>query len=158
MDPLTALGLAAAVVQFVGFASHLVSKIKEIQESATGQSKQAATLETIYTQLQHLNSRLELSSKRDPRLEVVQGSTDLVAHVFAINDLSRICEGDCQRLLDIVRKLQVGNDSRRRWQSFRVALKTIWKGSEITDLEQRLHSTQTTLTLHVCSLTRYVER
>ncbi|KAH7155899.1 hypothetical protein EDB81DRAFT_880231 [Dactylonectria macrodidyma] len=155
MDPLTALGLAAAVVQFVGFASHLVSKTKDIQESATGQSKQAATLETVYSQLQHLSSRLELSSRRDPRLEIVEGSTDLVKHVFAINDLSRICEGDCQRLLDIVRKLKVVDESSRRWQSFRVALKTIWKGNEISDLEQRLHNTQTTLTLHVCSLTSY---
>lgn len=155
MDPLTALGLAAAVVQFVGFASHLVSKTKDIQESVTGQSEQAATLETVYTQLQDLSSRLELSSRRDPKLELVEGSTDLVKHVFAINDLSRICEGDCQRLLDIVRKLKVVGDSSRRWQSFRVALKTFWKGNEITDLEQRLHNTQTTLTLHVCSLTSY---
>lgn len=153
MDPLTALGLAAGVVQFVSFVSHLITKTKEIHASASGQTNEIATLETTYSNLQKLRSRLETSSRRDPKLEVVEDKTNFVRHVFAINDLSCACEGDCKRLLEIVGKLKTGAESRHRWQTFRVALKTVFKGNEIVELEQRLHHTQTTLTLHVCSLT-----
>ncbi|KAI1746852.1 hypothetical protein F4782DRAFT_543960 [Xylaria castorea] len=156
MDPLTALGLAAGVVQFVSFASHLISRTKEIHESASGQAKETFTLEKTYATLQELSLRLETSSKRDPKLEMVEGRTDFVKHVFAINDLSRTCECDCRKLLEIVSKLKaVGGGSYRRWQTFKVALKTVWKGNEIAELENRLQHTQMTLTLHVCSLANF---
>ncbi|KAI1736281.1 hypothetical protein F4680DRAFT_469161 [Xylaria scruposa] len=156
MDPLTALSLAASVVQFVSFASHLISKTKEIHGSASGQAKESLTLEKTYTTLQDLSLRLETSSKRDPKLEMVEGRTDFVKHVFAINDLSRTCESDCRKLLEIISKLKaVGGESHRRWQSFKVALKTVWKGNEIVELENKLQHTQMTLTLHVCSLANF---
>ncbi|TRX88400.1 hypothetical protein FHL15_010713 [Xylaria flabelliformis] len=156
MDPLTALGLAAGVVQFVSFASHLISRTKEIHGSASGQAKETLTLEKTYTTLQDLSLRLETSSKRNPKLEIVEKKTDFIKHVFAINDLSRTCESDCRRLLEIVSKLKaVEGESHRRWQTFKVALKTVWKGNEIIELENRLQHTQMTLTLHVCSLANF---
>ncbi|KAI0183829.1 hypothetical protein EV127DRAFT_312716, partial [Xylaria flabelliformis] len=156
MDPLTALGLAAGVVQFVSFASHLISRTKEIHGSASGQAKETLTIEKTYTTLQDLSLRLETSSKRDPKLEIVEKKTDFIKHVFAINDLSRTCESDCRRLLEIISKLKaVEGESHRRWQTFKVALKTVWKGNEIVELENRLQHTQMTLTLHVCSLANF---
>src|SRR5207247_481127 len=114
-----------------------------------------ATIETVYTQLRELSLRLELSSQRDPKLELLQGPPDFVNHVFAINDLARLCKDDCDRLIVIVERLKMGGGAKNRWRSFSLALKTVWKGNEIADLEQRLHHTQTTLTLHVCAVTRY---
>lgn len=156
MDPLTALGLAAGVVQFVSFAAHLISKTKAVHDSSSGQTDEVVTLEATYTRLQELSQNLETCSRPDPTLEIVEGNTDYVKNVLAIKDLSRNCEGDCQRLLKIVDKLKTSGDSHHRWQSFRVALRTVWKGNEIAELEQRLHHTQMTLTLLVCSQTRYV--
>jgi hypothetical protein len=158
MDPLTALGLSASVAQFVSFASELMSKSKEIYTSAKGCTDKVLTLETIYTQLRDLGSSLESSSQKDPKLEAVEGTSDFVKHVFAINDLSRLCKKDCDRLLEVLRKLQVGDGSKNRWQSFRLALKTAWKRNEIADLEQKLHHVQATLTLHICALTKCVSR
>lgn len=157
MDPLTALGLAAGVVQFVSFASHLITKTKEIHVSASGQTDEVATLETTYTRLHELSQCLETCSRRDPNLEIVGGHTEYYMKiVLAIRDLSRSCEGDCQKLLKIVEKLKTSGDSHRRWQTFRLALRTVWKGNEIAELEHRLHHTQMTLTMLVCSQTRYV--
>ena len=153
MDPLTALGLSASVAQFVSFASDLISKSKEIYTSAKGCTSKVLTLETAYAQLRDLSSSLELSSKKDPKLEAVEGTSDFVKHVFAINDLSRSCKKDCDRLLEVIRKLQGGDGSKNRWQSFKLALKTVWKSNEIADLEQRLHHVQATLTLQICALT-----
>lgn len=156
MDPLTSLGLAAGVVQFVSFASHLIIKTKEVYDSSTGQIDEVLTLETTYTRLHELSQSLEACSRRDPTLQNVEGNTDYVKNFLAIKDLSRNCECDCQKLLKIVDKLKTSGDSRHRWQTFRVALRTVWKGNEIAELEQRLHHTQMTLTLLVCSQTRYV--
>lgn len=156
MDPLTALGLAAGVVQFVSFASHLITKTKEIHASSSGQTDETVTLETTYTRLHELSEKLETCSRPDPMLEIVEGDTDYVQNVLAIKDLSHSCEADCQKLLKVVEKLKPNGDSHRRWQTFRAALRTVCKGSEIAELEQRLHHTQMTLTLLVCSQTRYV--
>ncbi|KAH8723591.1 hypothetical protein GQ44DRAFT_310528 [Phaeosphaeriaceae sp. PMI808] len=155
MDPLTALGLAANVVQFISFTSELLSKSNEIYTSAKGCSSKVFTLEPIYEQLQNLSLSLELSSRKDSNLMLVEGISGVVKHVFAINELSRSCKEDCDRLLGVLRKLRGGGGSKNRWESFKLALKTIWKDSEIHNLEQRLHYAQTTLTLQICSLTRY---
>ena len=157
MDPLTAFGLSASIVQFVGFASGLISKTKEIYASADSSTSQVSSLETVYGQLRKLSSELQLSSQRDPKLLALEGNQDVVNHIFAINDLSQSCKEDCDRLLDITSKLKSGGTTKRRWQSFRLALKTVWKGNEIADLEQRLHYTQTTLTLQVYGYTRYLD-
>ncbi|KAK1753978.1 hypothetical protein QBC47DRAFT_361974 [Echria macrotheca] len=153
MDPATAIGLAAAVVQFVSFTYKLVDRTKEIQQSAKGQSTQVETLGTVYGHLLQLSSRLEASSIRDPKLER-DDSSGIAKHIYAINDLSKSCQDDCKRLLEIAKKLQSDGPA-GRWQSFRAALRTMWKGDEIDQLEDRLHHTQTTLTLHICALTAH---
>ena len=158
MDPLAALGLAANLAQFVSFASELLSRSREIYASAKGCTTNVLTLETIYSQLRELSSGLELSSRRDPKLVAVEGTSEFVKHVFAINNLSQLCKNECDRLLEALRKLQGGGGSRNKWQSFMLALKTVWKSSEIADLEQRLHHVQATLTLEICALTKYVTR
>lgn len=156
MDPLTAFGLAAGVVQFVSFASHLITKTKEIHVSASGRADDVATLETTYTRLHELSQCLETCSRPDPTLTGFVGNSQDAKNILAIKDLSRSCESDCQKLLKIVEKLQTSDDSHHRWQTFRVALRTVWKGNEIAELEERLHHTQMTLTLLVCSQTRCV--
>lgn len=158
MDPLTAFGLSASVAQFVSFASELISKSKEIYASAKGCTGKVLTLEKVYTRLRDLSSSLESSSQRDLRLEAAEGMSEFKRHVFAINDLSGSCKKDCDRLLEVFRRLQCGDGSRSRWQSFALALKTVWKANEIADLEQRLHHAQATLTLHICALTKCVSR
>ena len=158
MDPLTALGLSASVVQFVNFASELMSKSKEIYTSTKGCTDKVLSLETVYSQLRDFSSSLERSSQKDLKLEAVEKKTDFIKHVFAINDLSASCKKDCDRLLDVLRKLQGGDGAKNRWQSFTLALKTVWRRNEITDLEQRLHHIQATLTLHICALTRCMSR
>ena len=114
MDPLTAFGLSANVVQLISFAFGLISKSREIYSSAKGCADQVETLDTVYGQLRHLSSSLEISSQRDAKLEAVGEVGEFVQHVFAINDLSSACKADCDRLLEIVRKLKCGNSSKTR--------------------------------------------
>jgi hypothetical protein len=176
MDPLIAIGLAGSVVQFVSFACNLISKTKEIHGSSAGVTKDGESLEVVYSRLLGLSSSLGLgaSSCFDDERDLGRGvgvgdcgdtcSTTVVGggdaavakHVVGIRDLSRVCEVDCRKLLEIVGRLRRGGgegNANRKWRSFRAAVATIWKSGEIRELEGRLHLTQSTLTLHICALT-----
>jgi hypothetical protein len=158
MDPLTALGLSASIAQFVSLASELISASKEIYSSAKGSTRKVLTLQTVYAQPGELSSSLEVSSRKDPELMAVEGTSEELKHAFAINELSCTCKIECDRLLEVVHKLQDGSGAKNSFKSFALALKTAWKSSEIADLEQRLHHIQLTLTLHICASTRCVSR
>ena len=148
-------GLAANIAQFVNFTTQLISKSKEIYNSADGVSNEISTLQWTYRQLQDLGQKLETSSPRDPAPNHVPGTdSEYAKRVSAISDLSRCCKDDCNRLLEVLRELTENGKTNSRWQSFRSALKTIWKAKEIASLERRLHNIQTSLTLEMCALTR----
>ncbi|KAI0848078.1 hypothetical protein F5Y00DRAFT_270500 [Daldinia vernicosa] len=87
MDPLTAFGLSASIVQFIGFASDLISKSKEIYSSSKGYTGEVETLDTVYGQLRNLSSSLETSFQRDLLIEEVK-EKEIVQHVMAIGDLA----------------------------------------------------------------------
>ena len=57
MEPLTALGLAASVAQFIDFGSKLVGKTREIAKA--GSSVSVAHLSTLTSDLIDINDSLE---------------------------------------------------------------------------------------------------
>jgi hypothetical protein len=57
MDPLTALGLAGNVVQFVQFASSLIQTVVEIRQSSAGCTADVLTLDMVYGQLGDLSNQ-----------------------------------------------------------------------------------------------------
>ena len=61
MDPVSALGAAASVVQFIDFTETLFSGTYQIYKSATGQTKFNFDLMTITTSLNTLNNDLRSS-------------------------------------------------------------------------------------------------
>ncbi|XTI85064.1 hypothetical protein V2W45_1340058 [Cenococcum geophilum] len=159
MDPITALGAAAAIAQFVGFAVNLVSASKETFDSAKGSVGHIQTIEDVYGRLRDLSTLLRKPSKMEPGLELlVEDKSLLDAQTSAINDLSQVCINECNKLLEVAPKLKCEPDSRTRWQSFRIALMTVWKEREIASLEKRLQGVQVALTLQVCSLTSVWQR
>ncbi|OTA98146.1 hypothetical protein M426DRAFT_17699 [Hypoxylon sp. CI-4A] len=151
MDPLTALGLSANISQFVGYAIKLVSASTNIKNSATGCTSQVAMLDEVYTELSKLSSRLG-SSNISTNVGIIR-SPYAVEHIDAISKLSRTCKQDCNRLLNVTTELKSKNHITNKRTSFLIALKTIWKKGELDEIEKRLHSTQSVLTPHVCSLT-----
>jgi hypothetical protein len=157
MDPLTALGLASNIVQFVQFALGLVQTAVEVRGSSAGCTAHVLTLETLYGQLNDFN--VELTSSHDNANSYLnrQGSeSESVKYVTSFRTLSLLCKSDCARLLRVVDKLKMQDGSRGRWQSFRIALKILWEKDEIEQLEGRLNKTQVTMTLHICTISRYV--
>lgn len=158
MDPITAIGLAGSILQFITFASSLISEANEIHNSTSGSSVQTTNTQEAYARLEELSKKLASSSREDSLLQPFGESRNYDGNIVAINDLADLCHKDSKRLLDVVSRLTLQDASRNRWHSLHMAIKTAWTRKEIAELEQRLHNTQATLTFHLCASTRYEHR
>lgn len=151
MDPLSGVGLAGTVVQFIQFAANLFSVAKEIHRSASGSSEGKESLEAIYTRLSTLSKGLQHPG---PTTHRDHGVHQDEAVDSAMGVLAKECKFDCDRLLSVLSRLNHGHGSFPRWwKSFRSALKELWKGDEIEALEARIAKHQTQLIMHMCMKT-----
>lgn len=158
MDPLTAFGLAANVVSFVSFASSLIKTSVELHQSSSDAPGDVLLLDKVYRDLETLSSRLELTCHAHGNARPWVPTSDeceVEKTVLAVKGLAELCKEDCDKLLQITDKLRLRRDDfGSKWKSFRIAMKKAWKESDIEEIEERLHQRQTTLTLHVCTISR----
>ncbi|KAF2869034.1 hypothetical protein BDV95DRAFT_609281 [Massariosphaeria phaeospora] len=125
-DPLTAIGLAGNIVQFVAFCGTLLSKTQELYKSADGALVEYLELEAITTHLDRLTvgmMRAGPQARSEPERQ--------------LEDLCRQCRTTAQELLQAVNKLKVDGKS-KKWKSFRQALNTIWSSDRIHSISSRL--------------------
>ncbi|KAI0100085.1 hypothetical protein GGR51DRAFT_378842 [Nemania sp. FL0031] len=150
MESLAALGLASNVIQFISFASKLISTSLEIHESLSGCTDDVSILDTVYGRLNKLSAGLRTRSEKG-----LFDSLEPHENVEAIIDLSRACEADCRKLMTIVKNIKLGAGLKgpKLWLSFKAAVKAAIEKNEIIRLEERLSRTQVALTLHICTIT-----
>jgi hypothetical protein len=168
MDPLTAIGLAGNVVQFVDFALKLVSTSAEIAGSARGATESTLELETVYTTLKTFTLQLEVK-ETDPRpiTGISEGDGALEGlgrngkaikdHITALEKIAVDCKIVCDQLLNVVGGLRVKTGtSNRRIKSFGAAFKTALARGKISELEERLNRFQISIALHFFPLLKFV--
>lgn len=146
MDPFSALSIATSVLQFLDFTAKLLSSSSEIFKSVQGASSGTLTLESSCSVMQTLSERLSSST------ETQEGE-------FAVKmkKLADDCKVDCDALLAMLHKLKVGCNKNRRWESLKVALKTVWGAREMRELEGRIDKARRLVAIYVQSLTMYVD-
>lgn len=145
MDPFSALGLASNVVQFIDFGSKLISESHDIYKSASGSSTGNIELELIYTDLNELTNGLQ-----NP---VLSSRQSLSADEAALSQLASSCYTVATELLTVVNALKVDkNNNHRKWRSFRQAIKSVWKQSDIDSLQRRLVDFRAQLTLRLVAI------
>lgn len=136
VDPLTAIGLAGNIVQFIDFGTKIVSKAHDIHTSATGATRDVSDLNHVTEELrrtsQVLRNGLASVGGDDSNLEI----------------LCRACIETAQKLIVVLREL-TANESPSKWKSVRQALKSVWKKEEIESMRQSLAGYRAQLTLHV---------
>ncbi|KAF4976608.1 hypothetical protein FDECE_18456 [Fusarium decemcellulare] len=154
MDPLSAVGLAGTIVQFVSFAVKLIAVASDIHDSARGINDEVENIETVYGKLERFSVDLGTDLKIQPQVHDGFAAKLPGYHqqLCAIQELSKSCKNDCDRLLGIIKGLPVERGPKTPWKSFRVALKLVWKSDEISAIDKRLQRTQATLTLHLSDL------
>jgi hypothetical protein len=127
LDPLTALGLASNIISLVTFTSDLISKSREYYDSADGALIEQLELEAITISLQKLTGNLVVPTGGRKKTKTEQ----------QLSELCTGCREISKELLVIIQGLK-SEGSHTRWNSFRQALKSVWKEDKIKALEARL--------------------
>jgi flagellar motility protein MotE (MotC chaperone) len=146
MDPLTAIGLAGSIVQFVSFSHELVSLGKEIYKSSEG-TREHVELDTMIKDLSYIHKSLLQSWAADPTRRSEQENN--------IASLVTQCEPIYKELRRVLASLQVQGDH-RKWKSFCKALKSVWKEDQINSLEKRLQRLQQQIDSHLIANIRLI--
>jgi hypothetical protein len=185
MDPVSALGFAATIVQFVTFTSKILTSATEIRHAPTGVSAEIQSIDEIYSTLRDIRGRLANGSRKaasclkasDPidnpapdfekSMRTALGFSDVLDDAAidpvdmlrrsysSLNSLLIYCESDCSRITRIVFELKSASRSGSRWDCFRAALKTVWKRDEIARVEEQLERIQRGVMMEMSHISKY---
>ena len=140
LDGLSAIAVASAVVQFLDFAAKLVSKSHEAYSSSNGNSQENVDLSEIAGKLSALGRALNSSWP---------AFTHVTERERSLKDLAISCTQTSDSILAAIEALKVRDGPNRKWESFRKALKSLWKKSELEALEKRMDGFRKQLTLEL---------
>jgi len=145
LEALTALSLAAMIVQFVDFSSKLLAKGHEIYVSVDGASIENNDLEAATKNLRDLSGRLNVPavSRRGDTAEATSESE------VALIQLTAKCSAVARELLTVLDHLKVQPGSNRKWKTFQQALKSSLKQSQVDEIKSRLQAIRQELSLSV---------
>jgi len=139
MDPISAVGFAASILTFIDFSYQVVSGTFEVIKS--GSTVENAHLNVVINNLEdvtkHLSSRPVGSSKYED----------------ALIALAKKCQEVAEELHKLLDKLGVDTKS-FQWKSIKVALNSMWKKGEITNLEKRLEKYRSEILLQLVAILR----
>lgn len=142
MDPLSALGVACAVTQFIDFGAEVLSKGYEISKSVDGATESNSEVEAITADIENLSERISKSLLLQPRL----GPTN--ANDVALTKMCQGCQDIATILLARMKTLKAQKDA-GRWELFSKAFLSAWSAKEIREMRQRLESYRRQLDTHI---------
>lgn len=150
-EAIAALSLAANVVQFIDFGSKVLAttyRLRRCNMSDGSGSGQLQDLKIITNSLRHLINGFTTSLKLE-RLteELSQTEQNLLT-------LTKHCCDISEELLQAVTKLE-GSSKLGTWNSFCLALKSVWAEEKIEVMRQRLDRFRQEIVLHVLACFRY---
>ncbi|KAH7360458.1 hypothetical protein BKA65DRAFT_421518 [Rhexocercosporidium sp. MPI-PUGE-AT-0058] len=130
MDPLTVLGLASNIVQFVDFTSKLISATHSLYASSSGAKLENVELEGLTQDLQRLALQVNPPDVSYTRNTMTEEESDLL-------NLSKQCLEVSTELLLVLESIKV-KGNHKKWKSFYQALQSVRKKGEIEALQVRL--------------------
>ncbi|KAK0718642.1 hypothetical protein B0T26DRAFT_626372, partial [Lasiosphaeria miniovina] len=130
MDPLSAVGLASAILNFLDFSWSLVTSAKELHRSGRGTTRENARIGSIVGDLQDYSLELSVTGESQTRNRLPS------KHEKALRDLAQSCAALSAELEDILGRLRGVKNS--KWQSLRTTWASMRKKSEIASIEARL--------------------
>ena len=124
MDPITTIGLAGNIVQFVDFSWGLLCESKRLYESGSGASANNDVLDTVANDVVRLSDALTAPSAAG-------------AVPDQMRDLASQCKGVAHELLTVLGDVKA-KGPRKKWTSFVAALRNVWKKEQIEELFTRM--------------------
>jgi hypothetical protein len=149
MDPLSALGVAASVLQFVQFGSSLVSKSRQIYTQGT-------LLDHV--ECRRATSRLQgLAEQLGAHLNELESLGTLSSDSKALQAICGRCLELSTELLLRLNEIKVDENQRsRKWKSFRQALKSVCSKDKVDGIAGKLIACREELNLHLITCIKQV--
>ena len=133
LEPLSAVSLAAGVVQFIGYGYKILSKGNQLYKAADGVLSESALLELAIKDLKELLKRIKQASS--PKSPVWQGFQDKSVKLV-------------DEKLDCLEKLKVYG-SPGKWKSLRKALKSVHCKEQIDKWIEQLNMLRDEFNVHI---------
>lgn len=149
MDPLTAVSLAANIIQFVDFTSKLVFSARSIWQSTTGSRAEDDELDLVAQSITRLHENVVILER------IPLASAKLTRREKSLLPLQQACVSLGNDLISTLDKLRV-SEPRKKWKSVRVALVSVWKEEKVKQMEARLMKLQRQIDSHLISDIQYV--
>ena len=126
MDPITAIGVASAILAFIDAASKIVTGTYEILHSTSGATAANEHIEAIVDDLCEITAELDIS-----------GSKKYKFSDRALCTLASNCQCVSEELQALLETLRVsGNHT--TWKSLTAKIKSMRKEKEIAEMEKKL--------------------
>ena len=148
LDPLSALGLASNVIQFVEFGCKLVSGAVEIYEARDGTLAANSELGYIIEDLRDMSVSLGPGSQHQ-----VSG---LSKDETKLQELAISCKELADEFLLVLENLKV-QGRHKRWKSALQATRSAWNKRQIRNYMKRINEFRSQLTARLVSILRFVE-
>lgn len=142
MDPLTALGVVANVLQIVQLGSSFASTAYRIYKSSDGALANNIDLESTACSLRALLSRLDATLNDGKATCFNQGDQ-------ALKDVCQECGHVGDAMIQLLRTLKIDNTSPRKWASVKKAFQGHWIEKEIKILVNRFALCRERLEFHM---------
>ncbi|KAK3314886.1 hypothetical protein B0H66DRAFT_563874 [Apodospora peruviana] len=142
MDPLSAVGLAAAIIQFIDFTSNLIEAANDIHHSELGTSLHNQNVELVVSEMKTLTLRLDT-----PR------TGELTDDEQALGRLAAECRILSAQILGQLDQTKSKNPRSKR-QTVWSAIKCMWNEREVKELAKRLQNCRSQLELQLTYLIR----
>ena len=144
MDPVSAIGLVAAICQFVDFAAKIVHGARQVYTSDAMMAASDADSLVCASELDALSTRL------NPPGLLAQDPDDEA--LFRLASRCRVISSELSALLRTTRAKEPDS----KWHSFVSSLKSQLKKSERDDLLRRLADCRAQLNLQLIRMNRYL--
>lgn len=125
LEPISTIGLAGNIIQFLDFTVKIISESHEAYYSAVGTKAEFVELEAIAKHIRGFTPSFHAENS--------------VAHpADTFNDVQKSCLAVASELLGTINQLKVQPGPHRRWRSFQHAMRSVWKKDKIHGLQMRL--------------------
>jgi hypothetical protein len=141
LDPVTAVGLAGNIVQFIELSGNVISKSHEIYKSSSGAVRDIIELERLTQAVIALDSQICGTIRPPGTLSA------LTKEQQQLEDVRAHCMDIASELMKALKELKI-SDAPKKWKSFRKALRTVWEKKKIESIEMRLAACKNQLTMH----------
>jgi len=134
MDPLTAIGLAGNIITFIDVSSKVLSKAKQVYDSASGATSENDELESLTKSLKDVAER----ARQKPVSATHSSHFNLsITSETVLDNLSQQCIKVADELLEVLESVKVKGEG-RKLKSAVQAVKSVWKQDDIDAIQRRL--------------------